>query len=84
MTPGADELPRRPVPLFLSGGLLGRDGHFLRDVTIAEDGEDVVVTAVLAERAYRFTVEVSNLGFDNIPSFRIVFREKNLDLDGRD
>ena len=39
-------------------------------MAIAEDGEDVVVTAVLAERAYRFTVEVSNLGFDNIPSFR--------------
>ena len=61
-----------------------RDSHFLRDVTIAEDGEDVVVTAVLTERAYRFTVETSNLGFDNIPSFRIVFREKNPDLDGRD
>ncbi len=26
----------------------------------------------------------TNLGFDNIPSFRIVFREKNPDLDGRD
>lgn len=69
---------------FFPAGSLGRDGHFLRDVTIAEDGEDVVVTAVLTERAYRFTVETSNLGFDNIPSFRIVFREKNLDLDGRD
>ena len=44
----------------------------------------MVVTAVLTERAYRFTVETSNLGFDNIPSFRIVFREKNPDLDGRD
>lgn len=71
-------------PYSFPAGSLGRDGHFLRDVTIAEDGEDVVVTAVLTERAYRFTVETSNLGFDNIPSFRIVFREKNLDLDGRD
>ena len=71
-------------PYSFPAGSLGRDGHFLRDVTIAEDGEDVVVTAVLTERAYRFTVETSNLAFDNIPSFRIVFREKNLDLDGRD
>ena len=29
-------------------------------------------------------VETSNLGFDNIPSFRIVFREKNPNIDGWD
>ena len=81
---GEGTYPKNLYPYSFPAGSLGRDGHFLRDVTIAEDGEDVVVTAVLAERAYRFTVEVSNLGFDNIPSFRIVFREKNLDLDGRD
>ena len=71
-------------PYSFPAGSLGRDSHFLQDVTIAEDGEDVVVTAVLTERAYRFTLESSNLGFDNIPSFRIVFREKNPDMDGWD
>ena len=71
-------------PYSFPAGSLGRDSHFLQDVTIAEDGEDVVVTAVLTEHAYRFTVESSNLGFDNIPSFRIVFREKNPDIDGWD
>ena len=81
---GEGTYPKSLYPYSFPAGSLGRDSHFLRDVAIAEDGEDVVVTAVLAERAYRFTVEVSNLGFDNIPSFRIVFREKNLDLDGRD
>lgn len=44
----------------------------------------MVVSAVLTERAYRFTVETSNLGYDNIPSFRIIFREQNPDMDGRD
>ena len=81
---GEGTYPKSLYPYSFPAGSLGRDSHFLRDVTIAEDGEDVVVTAVLTERAYRFTVETSNLGFDNIPSFRIVFREKNLDLDGRD
>ena len=81
---GEGTYPKSLYPYSFPAGSLGRDSHFLRDVTIAEDGEDVVVTAVLTERAYRFTVETSNLGSDNIPSFRIVFREKNLDLDGRD
>ncbi|MCR1921879.1 GH36 C-terminal domain-containing protein [Flavonifractor plautii] len=81
---GEGTYPKNLYPYSFPAGSLGRGSHFLRDVTIAEDGEDVVVTAVLTERAYRFTVEVSNLGSDNIPSFRIVFREKNLDLDGRD
>lgn len=71
-------------PYSFPAGSLGRDSHFLQDVTIAEDGEDVVVTAVLTERAYRYTLEYSNLGFDNIPSFRIVFREENPDIDGWD
>ena len=76
--------PSDLYPYSFPAGSLGRDSHFLQDVTIAEDGEDVVVTALLTDRAWRFTVETSNLGFDNIPSFRIVFREKNPNIDGWD
>lgn len=73
--------PENLYPYSFPAGSLGRDSHFLKDVTIREDGEDVVVSALLTDRAYRFTVETSNLGGDNIPSFRIVFREYNSDLD---
>ena len=76
--------PENLYPYSFPAGSLGRDSHFLTDVTIQEEGEDVVVSAVLTERAYRFTVETSNLGYDNIPSFRIIFREQNPDMDGRD
>ena len=76
--------PENLYPCSFPAGSLGRDSHFLTDVTIQEEGEDVVVSAVLTERAYRFTVETSNLGYDNIPSFRIIFREQNPDMDGRD
>ncbi len=69
-------------PYEFPAGSLGRDSHFLTDVTVVQDGEDAVVTARLTERAYRFTVESSNLGGDNIPSFRLIFREHNHDLDG--
>ena len=81
---GEGTYPEDLYPYSFPAGSLGRDSHFLTDVTIREDGEDVVVSAVLTERAYRFTVEGSNLGFDNIPSFRLVFREENPDLDGWD
>ena len=40
-----------------------------------------MVSAVLTDRAYRFTVETSNLGGDNIPSFRLMFREYNREMD---
>ena len=76
--------PENLYPYSFPAGSLGRDSHFLTDVTIAEDGDDVVVSATLTEHAYRFTVETSNLGYDNIPSFRIIFREQNPDMDGRD
>lgn len=76
--------PENLYPYSFPAGSLGRDSHFLTDVTIQEEGEDVVVSATLTGCAYRFTVETSNLGYDNIPSFRIVFREENPDLDGRD
>lgn len=71
-------------PYSFPAGSLGRDSHFLRDVTIAQDGEDVVVSATLTDRAFRFTVETSNLGLDNIPCLRIQFREQNPDLDGQE
>ena len=76
--------PENLYPYTFPAGALGRDSHFLTDVTIQEEGEDVVVSATLTEHAYRFTVETSNLGYDNIPSFRIIFREQNPDMDGRD
>ena len=76
--------PKDLYPYSFPAGSLGRDSHFLTDVTIQEEGEDVVVSAVLTDRAYRFTVEYSNLGYDNIPTFRVVFREKDPDIDGRD
>ena len=76
--------PENLYPYSFPAGSLGRDSHFLTDVTIQEEGEDVVVSAVLTDRAYRFTVEYSNLGYDNIPAFRVVFREKDPDIDGRD
>ena len=81
---GAGTYPEDLYPYSFPAGSLGRDSHFLKDVTVAQDGEDVVVTAVLTERACRFTVETGNLGYDSIPSFRLVFREKNPDLDGSD
>lgn len=71
-------------PYEFPAGSLGRDSHFLKNVEIHADGEDTVLTAVLTEYAYRLTVEQSNLGYDNIPSFRLIFREKNYDLDGWD
>ena len=78
------DYPEDLYPYAFPAGSLGRDNHFLKDVTIREDGEDVVVSALLTDRGWRFTVETSNLGFDNIPSFRIVFREKNPNIDGWD
>ena len=44
----------------------------------------MVVSTKLTEQAFRFTVESSNLGYDNIPSFRLIFREHHNDLDGRE
>lgn len=69
-------------PYSFPEGPLGRDSHFLTGVEIHADGEDTVLTAVLTERAHRFTVEISNLGYDDLPSFRLVFRGENPDLDG--
>ena len=77
-----EDYPEDLYPYSFPAGSLGRDSHFLKDVTVAQDGEDVVVSALLTDRAYRFTVETSNLGRDNIPSFRIVFREYDWELDG--
>lgn len=74
--------PEDLYPYVFPAGSLGRDSHFLTGVVIREDGPDTVVTAKLTDRAYRFTVETSNLGYDNIPSFRILFREYHNDLDG--
>ena len=76
------DYPEGLYPYSFPAGSLGRDSHVLKDVTIRADGEDVVVSAVLADRAWRFTVETSNLGRDNIPSLRIVFREYDWELDG--
>lgn len=78
---GEGTYPEDLYPYSFPAGSLGRDSHFLRDVIVREDGEDVVVSAVLTDRAWRFTVETSNLGGDNIPSFRIVFREYNWEMD---
>ena len=74
--------PEDLYPYVFPAGSLGRDSHFLTGAVIREDGPDTVVTAKLTDRAYRFTVETSNLGYDNIPSFRILFREYHNDLDG--
>lgn len=71
-------------PCAFPAGSLGRDSHFITDAEIREDGEDTVVTCKLTERACRFTVETSNLGGDSIPSFRMVFRAYNSELDGRE
>lgn len=86
-TPLNDDLalmnyPENLYPYTIPAGSLGRDSHFLTGVVIREDGADTVVTARLTDRAYRFTVETSNLGYDNIPSFRLIFREHHNDLDG--
>lgn len=74
--------PENLYPYAFPAGSLGRDSHFLTGVVIREDGADTVVTAKLTEQAFRFTVETSNLGYDNIPSFRLIFREYNRDQDG--
>ncbi len=79
---GVGIYPEDLYPYSFPAGSLGRNSHFLKDVTVAQDGEDVVVSAVLTDRAWRFTVETSNLGRDNIPSFRIVFREYDWEMDG--
>lgn len=74
--------PEYLYPYAFPAGSLGRDNHFLTGVVIREDGPDTVITAKLTEHAFRFTVETSNLGYDNIPSFRILFREYNQEQDG--
>lgn len=79
---GVGTYPEDLYPYSFPAGSLGRDSHFLKDVTVAQDGADTVVSAVLTDRAWRFTVETSNLGRDNIPSFRIIFREYDWEMDG--
>ncbi|NCB63632.1 MAG: hypothetical protein EOM52_08465 [Clostridia bacterium] len=68
-------------PYEFPAGSLGKDGHFMTDAQIKADGEDAVVSFRLTDRAYRFTVESGNLGYDNIPMLRLIFRERNSDLD---
>lgn len=68
-------------PYEFPAGSLGKDSRFITDAQIKAVGADAVVTFHLTDAAYRFTVESGNLGYDNIPMFRLVFREYNNDLD---
>ncbi len=49
----------------------------MKDVAIRQDGEDAVITATLTDKAGWFTLDCGNLGYDNIPWLRLVFREKD-------
>lgn len=79
----SNEPSRYPqYPYSFPAGSLGRDNHFLTDAQIMQDGEDTVVTCILTEKAYRFTVESDNLGGDTIPLLRVHFREYDRERDG--
>ena len=62
-------------PRAIPEGSLGEDNLFLTGVEIHQDGEDVVITAKLTDRAGWFTVDYGNLGYDDIPWLRLQFRE---------
>ena len=63
-------------------GSLGRDNHFFAGASIAQDGEDAVITLRLTGRAYRYTVESGDFMEDGIPYLRLTFRERVSWLDG--
>lgn len=62
-------------PRAIPQGSLGADSLFLTGVEIRQEGEDVVVTAKLTDRAGWLTVDSGNLGYDDIPYLRLRFRE---------
>lgn len=62
-------------PYSFPAGSLGRDNRFVKNATITQDGEDLVVLMTLTEYAKFFTVEEGNLGEDLIPTLRFVFNE---------
>ena len=53
----------------------------LTGAALRQDGEDVVLTCTLTQRAYRFTVEVGDLGGGALPSLRIRFRDHDWGTD---
>ena len=68
-------------PCSIPEGSLGEDNYFLTGAALRQDGEDVVLTCTLTERAYRFTVEGGDLGGGAIPSLRIRFRDHDWEMD---
>lgn len=61
-------------PYRFPAGSLGKGSHFFTDATIAQEGEDAVVTLTLTEDAKVYTVTSGNLGGDSIPCLSVSFR----------
>lgn len=65
------ELYPRTIP----EGSLGQGNHFIESATIAQDGEDAVITLTLTEAAYAYKTDSGNMGSDDFPYLRYSFRE---------
>lgn len=79
---GPDSVYGGLYPCVFPAGSLGRDNHFFTGASIAQDGEDAVITLRLTGRAYRYTVESGDFMEDGIPYLRLTFRERISWLDG--
>lgn len=64
-------------PRTIPEGSLGQGNHFIESATIAQDGEDAVITLTLTDAGYAYQSESGNMGQDNFPYLRYSFREQN-------
>ncbi len=62
-------------PRTIPEGSLGQGNHFIKSATIAQDGEDAVITLTLTEAAYAYKKDSGNMGNDDFPYLRYSFRE---------
>lgn len=62
-------------PRTIPEGSLGQGNHFIESASIAQDGEDAVITLTLTEAAYAYKTDSGNMGSDDFPYLRYSFRE---------